>query len=50
MSNYKSDMLIGLIFIAGTLSFISGEFVISTFLIASAAIYSNIVTRSHIKG
>ena len=46
MNNFNKDIIIGLMFIAGIWSFISGQFIISTVLFASAAIYSNIVTRS----
>lgn len=45
MNNFNKDIIIGLIFIAGIWSFISGQFVISTVLFAVAAIYSNIVMR-----
>ena len=45
MNNFNKDIIIGLIFIAGIWSFISGQFIISTVLFASAAIYSNIVMR-----
>ena len=46
MSTLHKDMLIGLLFIIGMWSFISGEFIISTVLFASAAIYSNMVRRT----
>lgn len=46
MNEVHKDILIGLVFIMGIWSFISGQFVISTVLFASAAIYSNIVMRS----
>jgi CheY-specific phosphatase CheX len=42
MSDFKRDVLIGLMFIVGIFGFISGEFIISTVLFASAAIYSNV--------
>jgi len=38
----KKDITIGLLFITGIWSFISGGFVFSTLMFASAAIYSNI--------
>jgi hypothetical protein len=41
MRNLTKDILVGLLFIAGIWSFISGQFIISTVLFASAAIYSN---------
>jgi len=49
MNDYKKDILIGLMFIAGIWSFISGQFIVSTVLFASAAIYSNIVIRAQLK-
>ncbi len=41
-------IVIGLIFIAGLVSFISGQFIVATVFFASAAIYSNIVKRVNI--
>ncbi len=49
MNDFKKDILIGLMFIAGIWSFISGQFIVSTVLFASAAIYSNIVMRAQLK-
>ena len=46
MNNFNKDIILGLMFIAGTWSFISGQFIISTVLFAGAAIYSNIVMRT----
>lgn len=46
MSNLNKDILIGLLFITGTWSFISGQFIFSTVLFAGAAIYSNVVMRT----
>lgn len=46
MSNFNRDILIGLMFITGIWSFISGQFIISTVLFGTAAIYSNIVIRA----
>lgn len=43
MNEFRKDILIGLIFIAGVFGFISGEFVISTILFASAAIAGNVI-------
>lgn len=43
MNNFQKDILIGLIFITGILGFISGEFIISTVLSASAAVASNVL-------
>ena len=46
MNNLHQDILIGILFITGTWSFISGQFIISTILFAGAAIYSNMVRRA----
>jgi hypothetical protein len=45
MSTLYRDILIGLLFIIGMWSFVSGEFIISTVLFASAAIFSNVARR-----
>jgi hypothetical protein len=45
MSTLYKDILIGLLFLVGIWGFISGEFIVSTVLFASAAIYSNMVRR-----
>lgn len=45
MNTFSKDILIGLLFIAGIWSFISGQFIFSTVLFAGAAIYSNMVMR-----
>lgn len=42
MNDLQRDILIGLMFVTGIFGFISGEFVVSTVVFASAAIYSNI--------
>jgi len=42
MSNLNKDIFTGLMFITGLFGFISGEFIISSTLFASAAIASNI--------
>ncbi len=49
MNDFTKDILIGLMFIIGIWSFISGQFIVSTVLFASAAIYSNIVKAGHLK-
>ena len=41
MNNIKRDIVIGLMFLAGIVGFISGEFIFSTMVFASAAIYTN---------
>jgi hypothetical protein len=45
MSHLQRDILLGIMFITGIVGFISGEFVVSTVLFASAAILSNILVR-----
>ena len=45
MNEFNKDVIIGLMFIIGIWSFISGQFIVSTVLFAIAAIYSNIVMR-----
>jgi len=41
MSNFKQDLIMAVLVIAGLWSFISGQFIISSLLFASAAIFSN---------
>jgi hypothetical protein len=48
MSDFQRDVLIGLMFLTGILGFISGEFIVSTLLFASAAIYSNIAMNKQL--
>ncbi len=42
MNDFQKDILTGTVFITGLLGFISGEFIISSTLFASAAIASNV--------
>lgn len=49
MSSLNKDILIGLLFLTGIWSFISGQFIFSTVLFAGAAIYSNMVMRTGTK-
>ncbi len=50
MSDFQKDVLTGLMFITGLFGFMSGEFIISSTLFASAAISSNInVSRKLLK-
>jgi len=49
MNHFSKDILIGLMFIIGIWSFVSGQFIVSTVLFASAAIYSNIVRNGPLK-
>ncbi|MDO9270774.1 MAG: hypothetical protein Q7T96_16850 [Methylobacter sp.] len=45
MNDFYKDIIIGTIFVIGLLGFISGEFIISSALFASAAIASNVKTN-----
>jgi hypothetical protein len=45
MSNLTKDVFIGLFIITGVWSFISGQFIISTLVFASAALLSNITMQ-----
>lgn len=47
MSDFNRDIIIGLLFITGVWSFISGQFIVSTVLFGGAAIYSNVVMRTN---
>jgi hypothetical protein len=49
MNSFNKDVIIGLLFITGIWSFISGQFIVSTVVFASAAIYSNIATRTKLR-
>jgi CheY-specific phosphatase CheX len=50
MNDFKKDILIGTVFVIGLLGFISGEFIISSTLFASAAIASNVnLNRKRVK-
>ncbi len=48
MNDFNRDVLIGLMFISGIWGFISGTFIISTVLFASAAIVSAMAMRSRL--
>ncbi|MCX7101767.1 MAG: hypothetical protein NTX38_09835 [Methylobacter sp.] len=50
MSDLRKDILIGLMFIVGIFGFISGEFVVSTIMFATAAILSNIAVSRKLLG
>ncbi len=43
MTDLHRDILIGLTFIMGILGFISGEFIVSTIMFGSAALFSNML-------
>jgi len=43
MNAFQRDIWIGLMFILGIFGFISGEFIVSTVLFASAAVLSNML-------
>ncbi len=42
MSDLHKDILVGLLFLTGILGFMGGEFIVSTVIFATAAIFSNI--------
>lgn len=42
MSDFYKDVLTGIVFVTGVLGFVSGEFIISSTLFATAAIASNV--------
>lgn len=42
MSDFYKDILTGIIFLTGLLGFVSGEYIISSTLFATAAIASNV--------
>jgi hypothetical protein len=50
MTDFQRDILIGLMFIVGILGFLSGEFIISTIMFGSAAIFSNILLSRRVHG
>ncbi|MDD5411242.1 MAG: hypothetical protein PHF31_07495 [Methylobacter sp.] len=50
MTDFQRDILIGLMFIIGIFGFISGEFIVSTVVFASAAIFSNMVLSRKLHG
>lgn len=48
MRDLKRDVLIGMMFLSGIFGFISGEFIFSTVIFATAAVYSNLaITRQY---
>lgn len=48
MGQLKKGIVLGLLFLAGILSFISDQFIFSTVLFASAAVYSNIAKNARL--
>ena len=48
MNDLNKDVIIGLMFILGIWSFISGQYIFSTMLFAGAAILSNIVMKKQL--
>jgi len=46
MNNLYKDILTGLVFMAGLFGFLSGEFIVSSTLFATAAIASNVNINS----
>ena len=45
MNDFYKDILTGVVFITGLLGFVSGEFIISSALFATAAVASNVNTN-----
>jgi hypothetical protein len=50
MNSIYKDVLIGLLFTLGIISFIVGQFIISTVLFAVAAIFSNVYLNREFYG
>lgn len=50
MTDFQKDMLIGLMFVVGILGFLSGEFIVSTIMFATSAIFSNIAMSRRVFG
>lgn len=50
MNNLQRDIIVGIMFVIGIIGFISGEFVISTVLFASAAILTNVFMSRRLHG
>ncbi|MEN9897571.1 MAG: hypothetical protein RLZZ66_1220 [Pseudomonadota bacterium] len=50
MNRFSKDVLIGLLFTLGIISFIAGQFIISTVLFAVAAIFSNVYLNREFYG
>lgn len=49
MNDFNKDVFMGLIFMTGVYSFISGEFILSNVLFASAAVYSSVTVTHRLK-
>jgi len=49
MKDIKRDIVIGLLFLTGIWGFISGGYVFSALMFASAAIYSNIAVKPNLE-
>ena len=50
MTDFQRDILIGLMFVVGILGFLSGEFIVSTIMFGSAAIFSNMLLSRKLLG
>lgn len=50
MTDFQRDILIGLMFVAGILGFLSGEFIVSTIMFGTAAIFSNMLLSRSLHG
>ncbi|TRW90818.1 hypothetical protein EKO24_017825 [Candidatus Methylobacter oryzae] len=49
-TDFQRDILIGLMFFIGIPGFLSGEFIVSTIMFATAALFSNIVLSRKLLG
>jgi len=50
MTDLQKDILIGLLFISGIFSFISGGFIVSAVVFATAALFSNVSLTRQLQG
>lgn len=50
MNDFQRDILTGLMFVVGILGFISGEFIVSTVMFATSALFSNMVFTRRLHG
>ncbi|MEO1884376.1 MAG: hypothetical protein ABGX71_12575 [Methyloprofundus sp.] len=50
MTEYRKDILVGVLFVAGTLGIISGAFIISGMLFAAIAYFSTASCNRQIEG
>lgn len=50
MNDFKRDIMAGLMFIVGIFGFISGEFIVSTVMFATSALFSNMIFARRLHG